>query len=456
MTIQYSTPDIFIKDPLRASVEAATGGRCTVLYSQYDGNYFPNVMYALPPLTMPLDTLGEYVTLGDSGIRSDADILLNPSPSGNFLHPAFTTNLKNAENFGQPDPIPIMNAQLFISVYPASPVVGSGAFISWPNLPMARRQINRINVIGQTKLDSGWHVMNALEWGAVQMQIDLENKKGPVGPQDEFFRELDETDGMARLNFLLKVDGQSCSNVYNHVSGAVALSGGGPDIFNHNRETIGMSLFVTDVGTYTPGLWIKGHTSTHHYKYYAYQSNESKCRTEMIENIEYDDPAAYGRQDESTTERNFAFVVDNGTLKLGTRQDAIDAIANANNLSLPIQNSSIAWKNIARTTRYNATGSTIGPNLTRLDYERRLALAYGIDPSSYTATKDNAVGEVRFPDAAPETTGDLARLYMVRGKKDFHSIDFVKDQLVGWNPSTETYTQEGYDDRYYFRLAVIQ
>ena len=125
------SPDWFIVDQLRASVEAASGGRMTVLYT---ANGAPCHMHVFPAFNL------EDVAPGGE--------------LGTGLHPAFIFN-------GQPA------SEIFVGAYLAS-MMGSEAV----SLPMAdpRASINFDAARNLCKANGpGWDIMSNLDWAAIAL-----------------------------------------------------------------------------------------------------------------------------------------------------------------------------------------------------------------------------------------------------------------------------------------------
>ena len=131
---------IFIKDDLRASVEASTGGRVTVLY---DDKGYPSYMVRIPKFNLE---------------DIDPDL-------GSGVHPAFIVN-------GQE------KSEIFIGQFQA--IVKDGRACSLPGVdPSVYMTYDQAKSYCETK-GSGWHLMTIHEWAAVMLWC-LKNGFQPRG-----------------------------------------------------------------------------------------------------------------------------------------------------------------------------------------------------------------------------------------------------------------------------------
>lgn len=133
-------PAIFTKDSLRASVEAASGGKMTVLY---DDKGYPSYMHVIPKFNL-----------------EDIDAAL-----GNGVHPAFSVG-------------GVEKSEIFIAAYQA--IVADGRACSIPG------QDPKTSVTWDqakqycTDKGEGWHLMTAHEWAAIALWC-LKNGFQPRG-----------------------------------------------------------------------------------------------------------------------------------------------------------------------------------------------------------------------------------------------------------------------------------
>ena len=132
---------ISIKDGLRSAVEAATGGRATVLYDD-KGN--PCYMVIIPKFKL-----------------EDIDPDLGSGP-----HPAFIVD--GAEK-----------SEIFIGMFPATDVVDGRAYCLPNRIPKVYVTFDQAKSYCTAK-GSGWHLMTAHEWAAVMLWM-LKNGTQPRG-----------------------------------------------------------------------------------------------------------------------------------------------------------------------------------------------------------------------------------------------------------------------------------
>ena len=189
-------PTIFIRDELRASVEAATGGLCTVHYTQ-SGQ--PSYFRWIPKFT--LDAI-------------DASL-------GSGVHPAFIVD--GIERDG-----------LWIGMYPG--VVKNGELLSLPGVDPTTSQPYAYFVNAARACGAGFHVMTNAEWAAVAL---LTAKSGPQPRGNtNWGRAHDATWETARA-----VTGTGRT-----------LTGAGPVTWRHDGTPAGIADIVGNVWEFTPGL----------------------------------------------------------------------------------------------------------------------------------------------------------------------------------------------------------
>jgi len=139
-----ASPSILITDQLRASVEAASGGRMTVLYT---ASGQPSYMHVFPAFNL------EDVAPGGE--------------LGTGLHPAFLFD-------GQPA------SEIFIGAYQASTSQSGGAAVSLPGVD-PRASINFDAARNLCKANGpGWDIMSNLDWAAIALWC-MANGYQPLG-----------------------------------------------------------------------------------------------------------------------------------------------------------------------------------------------------------------------------------------------------------------------------------
>jgi hypothetical protein len=197
-------PTIFIRDELRAAVEAATGGLCTVHYTKSgQPSYFRWI---------------QKVTLG----AIDASL-------GSGVHPAFIVD--GIERDG-----------IWIGMYPG--VVKNGELLSLPGVDPTVSQPYTYFVNAARACGAGFHVMTNAEWAAVGL---LTAKSGPQPRGNtDWGRAHDATWEAAR-----RVDAGTPGST----SGTGrTLTGTGPVTWRHDGTPAGIADIVGNVLEFTPGL----------------------------------------------------------------------------------------------------------------------------------------------------------------------------------------------------------
>jgi hypothetical protein len=197
-------PTIFIRDELRASVEAATGGLCTVHYTQSgQPSYFRWI---------PKFTLGAI----------DASL-------GSGVHPAFIVD--GIERDG-----------LWIGMYPG--VVKNGELLSLPGVDPAASQPYTYFVNAARACGAGFHVMTNAEWAAVALLT------AKSGPQPRGNTDWGRAHGAA-WETARRVDAGTPGSA----SGTGrTLTGAGPVTWRHDGTPAGIADIVGNVWEFTPGL----------------------------------------------------------------------------------------------------------------------------------------------------------------------------------------------------------
>jgi hypothetical protein len=201
-----ASAEIWLRDPLRQRVEAATGGMCTVLY---DDVGLPSYMRIIPAMT--------------------ADTLMSGMPT--TLHPAF---LKNG----------VKIPELFIGMFQAY-VIGGRAY-SLPYKPPAMG-MDFDDARGYcTAKGTGWHLMTNWEWAAVALWC-MKNGFEPRGNTDHG-RAHDATyeTGTRR-------DGDTYAPGGSSGAGNI-LCGTGPYSWRHDGTPAGISDLVGNVWEWVEGF----------------------------------------------------------------------------------------------------------------------------------------------------------------------------------------------------------
>ena len=204
---QFDSPTIIIKDSLRASVEAASGGRATVMYDDLDQ---PSYMVRVPAFNR-------------EDIHSDF---------GSGLHPAFVVNGTN-------------KSEIWIGMHQAR--VHNGRALSIPGL-VPTGSISWDNASAAcTNKGSGWHLMTNWEWAAVSLWVLKQVADGVLPSQPrgntDYGRSHEETQETGTL-----VDGALGS------SGTRTLTGSGPDSWRHSLSAFGISDMIGNIWEWVGGL----------------------------------------------------------------------------------------------------------------------------------------------------------------------------------------------------------
>lgn len=197
-------PTIFIRDELRAAVEAATGGLCTV---HYTASGQPSYFRWMPKFNL-----------------QDID-----ASYGTGTHPAFIVD--GVERDG-----------LWIGMYPG--IVKNGELLSLPGVDPTVSQPYTYFVNAARACGAGFHVMTNAEWAAVAL---LTAKSGytPRG-NTNYGRAHDAVWETAR-----RVDGGTPGST----SGTGrTLAGAGPLTWRHDGTTAGIADLVGNIWEFTPGM----------------------------------------------------------------------------------------------------------------------------------------------------------------------------------------------------------
>jgi len=197
-------PTIFVRDELRAAIEAATGGLCTVHYTQ-SGQ--PSYFRWIPKFN--LEDLGPGYGTG--------------------VHPAFIVD-------------GVVRDGLWIGMYPG--IVKNGELLSLPGVDPTVSQPYTYFVNAARACGAGFHVMTNAEWAAVAL-LTAKSGAQPRG-NTNWGRAHDATWETAR-----RVDGGTPGNT----SGAGrTLTGTGPLTWRHDGSPAGIADLVGNVWEFTPGI----------------------------------------------------------------------------------------------------------------------------------------------------------------------------------------------------------
>ncbi len=197
-------PSIFVKDDLRASVEAATGGKMTVLYTD-SGQ--PSYMYVLPRFSL-----------------EDIDPSL-----GAGTHPAFVVG--GAEK-----------SEIFIGAYQG--IVKNGELLSLPGVDPAASANHDQFVNYARAAGAGWHCITNAEWAAIALWC-WKNGYQPNG-NTNYGRSSDATWETGR-----RQDGRAPGDT---TGTARTLTGSGPASWRHDNSAAGISDLCGNIWEWTPGM----------------------------------------------------------------------------------------------------------------------------------------------------------------------------------------------------------
>lgn len=201
-------PSIFVKDDLRASVEAATGGKVTVLYTASGQPCYMNVI--------PKFNLEDI----DAGL-------------GTGTHPAFIVN-------------GVEKSELFIGTYLG--IAKNGEFLSLPGVdPTVSQNFDYFANLARAN-GPGWHAISSIEFAALSAWC-WKNGFMPRG-NSNYGRSSDATWETAR-----RVDGGTPGDTS---TGGRTLTGSGPVSWRHDNSVGGIADLNGNIWEWSPGLRVVG------------------------------------------------------------------------------------------------------------------------------------------------------------------------------------------------------
>lgn len=197
-------PSILVKDDLRASVEAATGGRVTVLYT---ASGQPSFMNIIPKFNL-----------------QDIDASL-----GTGVHPAFIVG-------------GVEKSELFIGQHAG--VIKNGELLSLPGVDPSVNKSHDDFVTTARANGTGWHLMSNAEWAAIALWC-WKNGFMPRGNTNHG-KSSDSPWETAR-----RMDGGTPGDT----AGAPrTLTGSGPASWRHDNTASGIADLCGNVWEWTPGM----------------------------------------------------------------------------------------------------------------------------------------------------------------------------------------------------------
>lgn len=194
---------ILIKDSLRQSVEAASGGEQTVLYTAKGQPTYMNIIQKFDLST------------------------IDASLSG--THPAFIVN-------------GVEKPEIFVGTYQGRVV--SGELLSLPNVdPQASANFNNFSAYARA-CGAGYHLMTNAEWSAVALQC-YKNDTQPMG--NTYY-------GRSSEDPLLIGRRQDGLDPGNTSGTARTLTGSGPVEWRHNRKPSGIADLAGNIWEWSAGM----------------------------------------------------------------------------------------------------------------------------------------------------------------------------------------------------------
>lgn len=197
-------PTIFVKDEMRAAVEAASGGKQTVLYT---ASGQPSVMNVIPSFNL-----------------EDIDASL-----GVGVHPAFVVG-------------GAQKGELFIGAYQG--IVKNGELISLPGVDPSVSRNHDGFVTAARANGAGWHVMSNVEYAAIALWC-WKNGFMPRG-NTGYGRSSDATHETAR-----RTDGAAAGLT---TGSPRTLTGSGPASWRHDNTPGGISDICGNIWEWSPGM----------------------------------------------------------------------------------------------------------------------------------------------------------------------------------------------------------
>ena len=195
---------ISVTDSLRQSVEAATGGKNTVLY---DSKGYPSIMAVIPKFNV-----------------QDIDASL-----GTGVHPAFVVG-------------GVEKSEIFVGKFQAT--THDGVALSLPGMNPARSiNYDSAHALCRAK-GAGWHLMTNAEWAAVALWC-YKNGFQPRG-NNNFGRDSAQTYETAR-----RVNG---GNPGDATGDGAALTGSGPVSWSHDNSAAGICDMNGNIWEWQAGL----------------------------------------------------------------------------------------------------------------------------------------------------------------------------------------------------------
>lgn len=200
---------ILIKDSLRQSVEAASNGLQTVLYTAKGQPTFVNVLEKFDMSTIDVNLSG--------------------------IHPAFIIN-------------GVTKDKLFIGTYQG--VVRNGEFLSLPNQAASTAMLD--SLIANVRANgAGHHLITNAEWSAIALKTWKDNTQ-PLG-NTYFGRSVEDATQFGR-----RIDGLDASAGITNGTNAGTLTGSGPVKWRHNQKYNGISDLAGNGVQYCTGLRVYG------------------------------------------------------------------------------------------------------------------------------------------------------------------------------------------------------
>lgn len=203
-----ASPSILIVDQLRASVEAASGGRMTVIYT---ASGQPSYMHILPAFNL------EDVAPGGE--------------LGTGLHPAFIFDSVAA-------------SEIFIGAYQASTSQSAGAAVSLPGVD-PRASINFDTARNLCKANGpGWDIMSNLDWAAIALWC-MANGYEPRGNTNYGRSHEDRWETGRRQDGGIPGDASGTART---------LTGSGPAAWAHDGTPAGIHDLVGNIWEWVSGM----------------------------------------------------------------------------------------------------------------------------------------------------------------------------------------------------------